>query len=130
MTESVVRRARHVIGEIARTVQAAQCIRERHWSEFGQLMDASHDSLRDDYEVSCKELDMAVQIGRATGTRGGVLGCRMTGGGFGGCVVALIETAKKEAIMHKIAEEYRLHIGTSASLFTSRPSDGAQIIEL
>jgi galactokinase len=130
MTETIVRRARHVIGEIARTVQAAQCIRERDWSEFGQLMDASHDSLRDDYEVSCKELDTAVQIAREIGTRGGVFGSRMTGGGFGGCAVALIEAARQQEIVRRIGVDYQARTAVTPTLFTSRPGKGAEFLEV
>ena len=85
MDEVVYRRARHVIGEIERTVHAAEGIRASNWPTVGQLMYASHDSLRDDYEVSCAELDAVVEIAEAIGIKGGVYGCRMTGGGFGGC---------------------------------------------
>ena len=66
-------------------------------------MYASHDSLRDDYEVSCTELDAVVEIAESIGIKGGVYGCRMTGGGFGGCAVALVKTDAVEAITKKIA---------------------------
>src|SRR5580658_205970 len=91
MSEVVFRRARHVIGEIERTVHAAEGIRHSNWPTVGQLMYASHQALRDDYEVSCKELDVVVDIAEEIGARGGVYGCRMTGGGFGGCCVALVK---------------------------------------
>ncbi|MBV8911194.1 MAG: galactokinase, partial [Gammaproteobacteria bacterium] len=68
----LVRRARHVIGETSRTLQAAQCIRKREWNEFGRLLDASHQSLKDDYAVSCAELDAVVAIAHGIGQRGGV----------------------------------------------------------
>ena len=80
--EVVFRRARHVIGEIERTLMAAEGFRESNWPTVGQLMYASHDSLRDDYEVSCAELDAVVDIAASIGSIGGVIGCRMTGGGF------------------------------------------------
>ena len=86
----VYRRARHVIGEIERTVHAAEGIRNSNWPAVGNLMYASHVSLRDDYEVSCAELDTVVEIAEDIGYAGGVYGCRMTGGGFGGCCVALV----------------------------------------
>ena len=79
MDDAVFRRARHVIAEIERTPRAAR-LRASDWSAAGQLMYASHFSLRDDYEVSCPELDAVVEIARAMGEQGGVYGCRMTGG--------------------------------------------------
>jgi galactokinase len=130
MDEAIVRRAHHVITEIARTVQAAECIREQDWIEFGQLMDASHNSLKNDYEVSCKELDIVVQVAQAIATRGGVFGCRMTGGGFGGCAVALIETARRDEIVKRMDAEYRARTNITPTFFMSRPGAGAALIEL
>jgi galactokinase len=92
-------------------------------------MYASHDSLRDDYEVSCKELDIIVEIASAIGLKGGVYGCRMTGGGFGGCAVALIKTDAVKAITDKIAEDYKAKAGIEASIFSSRPAAGATVIK-
>ena len=106
LDEMSVRCARHVIGEIERTAQAAECIRRSDWVDFGRLMGESHVSLRDDYAVSCFELDTAVEIAQGIGRTGGVFGCRMTGGGFGGCAVALIETAAQDAIVREIAAAY------------------------
>src|SRR5689334_7752417 len=80
MDEVVFRRARHVISEIARTVQAADCVCNHKWTEAGQLMYSSHESLKDDYEVRCRELDTVVDIAHEIGAQGGVFGCRMTGG--------------------------------------------------
>jgi galactokinase len=119
--------ARHVITEIARTVQAAQCLRERDWAELGQLLDASHESLRHDYGVSCPELDAVVEIAHAVGPRGGVFGCRLTGGGFGGCAVALIATPAAVAIMHEIGTQYQRRTGIAATMFASRPAQGAHL---
>jgi galactokinase len=119
--------ARHVITEIARTVQAAQCLREHDWAELGQLLDASHESLRHDYGVSCPELDAVVEIAHAIGPRGGVFGCRLTGGGFGGCVMALIETHAAAAIMHEIGTQYQRRTGIAATMFASRPAQGAHL---
>jgi galactokinase len=129
MPNVVYRRARHVIGEIERTIHAAEGIRASNWPTVGQLMYASHDSLRDDYEVSCKELDIIVEIASAIGLKGGVYGCRMTGGGFGGCAVALIKTDAVKAITDKIAEDYKAKAGIEASIFSSRPAAGATVIK-
>jgi galactokinase len=122
-------RARHVIGEIDRTVKAADAIRAGRWSEVGRLMYASHDSLRDDYEVSCKELDLLVEIARGIGERGGVIGSRMTGGGFGGCTVSLVKSNSAAAVGDKVRGEYQKQTGIEPTLFTSRPGPGAHVLK-
>ena len=127
LEEMSVRCARHVIGEIGRTLQAAECIRKSDWPEFGRLMYESHLSLRDDYAVSCAELDAAVDIARGIGRKGGIFGCRMTGGGFGGCAVALIETAQQAAIVAEIGAAYSSRTGIEGTLFVSRPAAGADL---
>ena len=129
MSEVVYRRARHVIGEIERTLHAAEGIRHSNWTSVGNLMYASHAALRDDYEVSCKELDVVVEIAEEIGFRGGVYGCRMTGGGFGGCCVALVRAGDVEAITKKIAADYQAKTGIAAAIFASRPAAGATIIQ-
>ena len=129
MDEVVYRRARHVIGEIERTVHAAEGIRAANWPTVGQLMYASHYSLRDDYEVSCAELDAVLEIAETIGIKGGVYGCRMTGGGFGGCAVALVKADAVEAISRKIGAGYKKRTGIEATIFSSRPADGATVIK-
>jgi galactokinase len=129
MNDVSFRRARHVIGEIERTVQAAEGIKASNWAAVGQLMFASHRSLRDDYEVSCKELDSMVEIAEGIGAKGGVFGSRMTGGGFGGCTVSLVQTELIEAISKKLAADYKTKTGIEATLFTTRPAAGATIVK-
>jgi len=129
MDDIVFRRARHVIGEIQRTVQAAAEVRASNWPVVGQLMYASHASLRDDYEVSCAELDVVVDIGRAIGPAGGVMGCRMTGGGFGGCAVALVRADQVAAISQRLAAEYEQRTNIKPTLFVSRPAAGATVLK-
>jgi len=129
MDEVVFRRARHVIGEIERTLHAAEGVRASNWETVGQLMYASHASLRDDYEVSCKELDAIVEISGAIGVKGGIYGCRMTGGGFGGCTVALVKTENVEAITKQIAADYKKKTKIDAAIFVSRPAAGAMVIK-
>ena len=129
LSEVVFRRARHVIGEIERTVHAAEGIRESNWPSVGQLMYASHASLRDDYQVSCAELDAVVEIAEDIGYQGGVYGCRMTGGGFGGCCVALVKASDVDAITQQIAAEYKAKTGIDATIFSSRPAAGATIVK-
>ncbi len=121
------RRARHAIGEIARTVEAAGAIKAGDWPLVGRLMVASHDSLRDDYEVSCRELDLLVDLARDIGSDGGVIGSRMTGGGFGGCTVSLVRTEKVDDIAQEMAQAYRAETGIEPSVLTSRPSRGAHV---
>jgi galactokinase len=129
MDEAVFRRARHVIGEIERTVHAAEGVRASNWPTVGQLMYASHASLRDDYEVSCKELDVVVEIAENIGFKGGIYGCRMTGGGFGGCAVALVKTELVEAISERITADYKKLTKIEATIFVSRPAAGATVIK-
>jgi galactokinase len=129
MDDVVYRRARHVIGEIERTVHAAEGVRESNWPTVGQLMYASHASLRDDYEVSCKELDAIVEIAETIGVKGGIYGCRMTGGGFGGCTVALVKTENVDAITKQIAADYKKKTKIEATIFVSRPAAGATVVK-
>src|ERR1043166_8230275 len=84
LSPETFKRARHVITEIDRTLRAARAIVSAQWPAVGALMDASHASLRDDFEVSCPELDLVVEIAQSIGASGRLIGCRMTGGGFGG----------------------------------------------
>jgi len=125
----VYRRARHVISEIERTTHAAEGVRASNWPTVGQLMYASHTSLRDDYEVSCSELDAVVEIAESIGPEGGVLGCRMTGGGFGGCTVALVRADAVSAISDQVATQYEKRTKIKPTLFVSRPAAGATVIK-
>jgi len=128
LDEVIFRRARHVIGEIERTMLAAEGISAGNWPTVGQLTYASHDSLRDDYEVSCAELDTIVEIAAGRGIKGGVYGCRMTGGGFGGCAVALVQTEAVSSISPALAQAYRAKTGIEPTLFVSRPAQGAMVL--
>ncbi|MCU0770831.1 MAG: galactokinase [Verrucomicrobia bacterium] len=123
------RRARHVVGENDRTTQAAAAIRKGDWKQVGSLMYASHESLRDDYEVSCAELDVVVNLARQIGVAGGVFGCRMTGGGFGGCTVALIKASATDSISKKLVDGYKREVGIEPTVFVSRPAAGATVIK-
>jgi galactokinase len=129
MDDVTYRRARHVVGEIDRTVRAAKAIRVSDWTTTGELMYASHNSLRDDYEVSCPELDAIVEIAAEVGSDGGVIGCRMTGGGFGGCTVALVRANRIEAVSGRIAREYEERVGIQPTSFVSRPAAGATVLQ-
>ncbi len=126
--DPVNRRARHVVTEIARTQEAAQALAQHDFILLGKLMDDSHDSLRDDFEVSCAELDVMVNIAREIGVVGGVYGARMTGGGFGGSTVTLCLSEKAPAIMKAMQERYRAATGIEPEIFCSRPSAGARLV--
>jgi galactokinase len=123
---TVLRRARHVISEIERTQQAAEALRKRAWHTAGELMYASHESLRDDYDVSCAELDLLVDLARKLGTQRGVFGSRMTGGGFGGCTVSLVDEHEANSVAETLATGYTRHTGIEATVFVTRPAAGAR----
>jgi galactokinase len=123
------RRARHVLSEIERTVEAAAALTAGDWPRLGQLMYASHDSLRDDYDVSCRELDLLVSLSRQIGTGRGMIGSRMTGGGFGGSTVSLIETDKAEDVVQFLAKHYRVETGLEPNALFSRPARGAHVLK-
>jgi galactokinase len=119
------RRARHVVTENDRAVRAATAIRATDWHEAGHLMNASHSSLRDDYEVSCPELDWLAERASALP---GVLGARMTGGGFGGCIVSLVRSDDAPGAARTIAAEYRARWGIEPATFPVRPAAGAAVV--
>jgi galactokinase len=126
--EPLNRRARHVASEIARTIAAASALARNDFETVGPLMFASHESLKNDFEVSCKELDVMVRIARDIGRSGGVIGARMTGGGFGGSTVTLCESNKAAAISETMAADYFKTTGIHPDIFASRPSQGAHRI--
>jgi len=116
------RRARHVVAENERTLAAADALQAGDHEWFGRLMDASHDSLRDDYEVSCEELDLMVELARA---HEGTLGARMTGGGFGGCTVNLVRKEAVESFKTVVADGYRSRTGVTPSIYEFHAVGGA-----
>ncbi len=120
------RRARHVTTENARTIAAVTAMRGSDWEGFGELMYESHDSLRYDFETSCREIDVLVDLARAIGRPGGVFGARMTGGGFGGCVVALIDRDKADDIIDALTAGYQQVTGKTLSAYVTSPAAGAR----
>ena len=128
MDDVLYRRARHVISENERTIGAAVALDKGNWEELGRLMAASHDSLREDYEVSCAELDALVELARQIGPPGGVIGSRMTGGGFGGCTVTLVRTGAVEHVVEQIGRSYQEQFGIAPTAFVTRPARGAHIV--
>jgi galactokinase len=129
MEPVVFRRARHVITENERTVQMAKAIQASDWPVVGEAMYASHASLRDDYEVSCPDLDTVVEVAQAMGAAAGVIGCRMTGGGFGGCAVSLVKTDQVQRITRALDAAYEKKTGKQTTIFSSRPAAGARILK-
>ncbi|HEX8773892.1 MAG TPA: galactokinase [Pyrinomonadaceae bacterium] len=125
LPEPVRSRCRHIVTENARTLRAAEALRSGHLDVMGQLMYASHLSLRDDYEVSSAELDALVDI---AGGIDGVLGARMTGGGFGGCTVNLVRRAALEEFQEIVAREYNRVTGYKTDIYIVEASDGAKEI--
>lgn len=120
------KRARHVVGEVARTAAAVEALKRGEIAYFGELMTASHVSLRDDYEVTGPELDA---LAEAAWQVEGVLGSRMTGGGFGGCTVSLV---KDEAIEHFkafVGKEYEAKTGLKADFYVAEIGDGVSRLE-
>jgi len=116
------KRCRHVVTEIERTLRAAEALKKSDFADFGRLMWLSHASLRDDYEVSCKELDLLVEIAQSCA---GVSGARMTGGGFGGSTVNLVRRENLTAFIEKISNEYRRRTSIETDVYVSGAADGA-----
>ncbi len=122
----VRRRARHVIKENARTLRAAEAMQTSDANKLGELMNASHISLRDDYEVSSKELNIMVETANS---QSGCLGARMTGAGFGGCAVALVENHAVSLFRDEVALAYQEKTGLQANIYICQPSNGAELVE-
>jgi galactokinase len=120
--EVVYRRCRHVVTENARVQQAADALERCDLREFGRLMGESHRSLRDDYEVSCTELDVLVEL---AGKLDGVYGARMTGGGFGGCTINLLEKEKVEEFRRSLSAGFQQATGRAAKIYVSEAAAGA-----
>ena len=121
--EVVYRRCRHVVTEDARVLKAAEALEGRDLHEFGRLMGESHRSLRTDYEVSCAELDLLVDL---AGKQKGVYGARMTGGGFGGCTINLVEAGEVEAFRQLVSCGYQEATGRPPKIYVSEAASGAE----
>lgn len=125
LDEVIRRRARHVITENARTLAAAAAMRAGDALALGRLMDASHASLRDDFEVSSPALDTMVTLARR---HPACLGARMTGAGFGGCAVALVQAEQADAFAAQVAADYRAAMGLEPTITITQAADGATIV--
>lgn len=127
LPEVIARRAKHVILENYRVQAGVQALREENFLAFGQLMVESHQSLKEDYEVSCAELDLLVNLALK---QKGVLGARMTGAGFGGCTVNLIEKNYIGAFKESIKNKYKKITGIIPDIYLTPPAEGAKVLEL
>lgn len=121
--EMIQRRVQHVVSENSRTLKALRALKANDLHEFGQLMDASHCSLRDDYEVTGKELDTLVET---AWNQKGVIGARMTGAGFGGCAIAIVEKEQVEQFIDEVGAIYKEKIGYEATFYVASIGDGAR----
>ena len=126
LPDVIYRRCRHVVTENARVQRAALMLREGNLRGFGELMAQSHTSLRDDYEVSCRELDILVEI---AGRQPGLHGARMTGGGFGGCTINLVSAEHAANFRQNVAKAYEQATGLMPEIYTSTAADGASQVE-
>lgn len=124
MSSVIYRRARHVITENDRTLRAATAMQEGDATLLGNLMVESHQSLRDDYEVSCRELDLMVEASLAVE---GCVGARMTGAGFGGCAVALVEENALEDFLARVSRAYQSATGIEPKLYATVATDGVEV---
>jgi galactokinase len=125
LEDVICRRARHVVTENARTLQAAEVMHRGDAAALGRLMDGSHSSLRDDFEVSCEELDAMVTCAQQQEL---CFGARMTGGGFGGCAVALVHASAARALAPAIATCYQATTGITPQVYVCTATDGARVI--
>ncbi len=127
MSEATAKRARHVITENTRTVEAAEALARRDMKRMGELMAESHISMRDDFEITVPEIDKLVEIVKAViGDKGGV---RMTGGGFGGCIVSLMPPALVDDVRAAVEAQYQAATGLKESIYVCQAKDGAGLVK-
>ena len=122
----VQNRAKHAVYENQRTIRAVAALKENNVELFGQLMNASHESLRYDYEVSCEEIDILVDLAQAMP---GVIGSRITGGGFGGCTVSIVKNDTVDHFIDSIGSEYLKKTGRKAEFYVVDIGDGAKVLK-
>lgn len=121
--EIKIQRAKHAVAENQRTIDAVAALKANNIELFGQLMNQSHISLRDDYEVSCEEIDILVDLAWNTP---GVIGSRITGGGFGGCTVSIVKNDAIDRFIETIGKAYKEKVGHEAEFYTVEIGDGAR----
>jgi len=127
LPETILKRCRHVVSENERVMEAAGALDRGDPAAFGRFMAESHRSLRDDYAVSCTELDLMVDIASQVK---GVFGARMTGGGFGGCTINLVQTEHVEEFKRAVAEKYELATGRAPEIYVTSAAQGAAEVTL
>lgn len=115
------KRAKHAVYENQRTIRAVEALKNNDLKKFGELMNASHVSLRDDYEVSCEEIDVLVEEAWKVD---GVIGSRITGGGFGGCTVSIVKDEAVESFKEKVGAAYKERVGKRADFYVVEIGDG------
>jgi galactokinase len=127
LPDLVYRRCRHIVTENARVLEAERALIAGDFAACGAAMNASHASMRDDFEITCPEVDFLAVLAQAMP---GVFGSRMTGGGFGGCTVSLVEAGAVKRVSQILIDGYRVGCGRDAEVFDCSPSDGAGLIPL
>ena len=125
LPELIYRRCRHIVTENARVLEAERALGSGDFVACGRAMNASHLSMRDDFEITCPEVDMLAGLAQ---TVKGVYGSRMTGGGFGGCTISLLEEWAIEKASQILTDGYRIGMGREVDLYVCTPSDGASLI--
>jgi galactokinase len=125
LPELIYRRCRHIVTENARVLEAERALEARDFVACGRAMNASHLSMRDDFEITCPEVDMLAGLAQ---TVKGVYGSRMTGGGFGGCTISLVEAGAVDQASQILTDGYRIAMGRDVDIYVCTPSDGAQLI--
>ena len=125
LPELIYRRCRHIVTENARVLEAERALEAGDLVACGRAMNASHISMRDDFEITCPEVDMLAGLAQ---TVKGVYGSRMTGGGFGGCTISLIEASAVDKASQILIDGYRIGMGRDVDIYVCAPSDGARLI--
>ena len=126
LSNTLYRRCRHIISENKRVQDVAELFEEGRVDGLRELMAASHESMRDDYEISCRELDVMVEIAER---QRGVYGARMTGGGFGGCTINFVDAEHAAEFQARVSAEYEMAIGLRPDIYICEASQGAELVE-
>ena len=125
LPDLIYRRCRHIVTENARVLEAERALGSGDLVACGRAMNASHVSMRDDFEITCPEVDLLAGLAQSVK---GVYGSRMTGGGFGGCTISLIEASAVDKASQMLTDGYRIAMGRDVDIYVCTPSDGAQLI--
>jgi galactokinase len=126
LSPAALKRARHIVTENARVLDAVKAMQDGNVSRLGDLLNASHESLRDDFEVTNEALNIMVECAREQES---CYGARMTGAGFGGCAIALVREEKAEEFVEAVSAAYRQRSGLEAAVYVCKASEGASILQ-